>query len=70
MLDIYVEFTSFSWQGTKENKPGSEVRETVEENERVSWEERYIGYQLGEVPWERERQNALQPSQYSWGAAV
>lgn len=36
MLDIYVEFTSFSWQGTKENKPRSEVRETVEENESVS----------------------------------
>lgn len=39
MLDIYVEFTSFSWQGTKGNKPRSEVRETVEEHERVSGED-------------------------------
>ena len=36
LFHIYVEFISFSCQGTKENKPGFEVRETEARNERVS----------------------------------
>ena len=35
LFHIYVEFTSFSWQGTKENKPGFKVRETEARNESV-----------------------------------
>lgn len=31
-----MEFTSFSWQGTKENEPGFEVRETEARSERMS----------------------------------